>query len=164
MIQPYAIINSFGLVLNIVLWDGVSPFNPGGGVTLVATGGNPNAQIGGTYISGVWTPSTVVAPQGIVYLTIPTSGSTVVLPNAPQPQNILYVIMEPAAALASLAIDMPPAPIDGCQVILYSTRSVTALTCVPEGGQVVNNGPSSLTALVPATLTFSAQYSAWFSL
>lgn len=45
----YAVIDAGGIVVNIILWDGVSPYDPGAGLTLVPDTDPPAAQIGGTH-------------------------------------------------------------------------------------------------------------------
>lgn len=164
-IQLYAVVNGGGNVVNMVTWDGVTPFNPGAGKTLVSATGQPNAQIGGTYIGGVFTaPANPPAPQGIIFENSPSSGATIALPNAPQPQAKLYVILLPAATLAALTLDLPPTPADGDQVLMFSSHNVTALTMVAPTGVATSNFPTSLAALVSVIFTFSAQYNTWFKL
>jgi hypothetical protein len=52
MSNRYAMIDSTNTVLNICLWDGVTPFNPPG-MTLVQS---DTAQVGDTYADGVFSP------------------------------------------------------------------------------------------------------------
>jgi hypothetical protein len=163
-IQAYAVVTPGGNVVNIVNWDGVTPYNAAPNSLVLATG-QPNAQIGGTYIGGVFTaPATPPAPQGIIFLNSPASGAVLALPNAPQPQARLYCILEPAATLAALTLDLGTAPIDGDQLYIFSTHIVTALTLVAPSGTAVNNPPTSLAALVYAYIIYSAQFNAWFQL
>jgi hypothetical protein len=163
-LQLYAIVDPSGNVDNLVLWDGVTLYSVAPN-TLVLAQGNAAAQIGGTYLGGVFTPPAVPPPpQGIVFLNSPASGAVVQLPNAPQPQATLYCILEPSAALASLTLDLGATPQDGDKLYLFSTKAITALALTPAPGQVVNNAPTSLTALVSVFLTYSAQYQAWFKL
>jgi hypothetical protein len=53
----YAVINA-ALVTNIVTWDGISQYNPGG--TLVATN---TGQIGDSYSAGTFTPNVPAVPR-----------------------------------------------------------------------------------------------------
>jgi hypothetical protein len=61
MSQNYAVIAG-GAVINIVIWDGVSPWTPPAGTTIVPTAGNANAQIGGTYDGSTFTPAPAPPP------------------------------------------------------------------------------------------------------
>ena len=66
----YAVVSPAGAVLNLVNWDGKTAYDVTPN-TLVAASGQPNAQIGGTYAGGVFTPpapvvsvpASVTAPQ-----------------------------------------------------------------------------------------------------
>jgi hypothetical protein len=160
----YAVVNSSNVVINLVQWDGITPYNVAPN-TLVNATGQPNAQIGGTCIGGVFTaPVNPPPPQGCVFVNSPTSGSTLPLPNLP-PQlgpQVLYAVLEPAAALAALTLDMPQQnPNDGSIVTLFSTHPITALTL---SGATVNNAPSGLAALTQYNLIFSQAFGVWFHL
>lgn len=164
--QVYALVAPGGAVLNMVQWDGVSPYNVAPNTLVLATG-QPNAQIGGTYVGGVFTAPSAPAPQqGQVFVNSPSSGATVPLPNPPPnisgaPQT-LYAILEPAATLAALTLQMPVGPVnDGTILVLFSTHAVTALTLT---GATVNNAPTALAALNQVNLIWSQQYSVWFQL
>ena len=136
-------------------------------IRLVLATGQPNAQIGGTYAGGVFTaPTTPTPPQGIIFLNSPASGATLALPNAPQPQAALYCILEPAAALAALTLDLSTSPQDGDDLYILSTKAITAVTPVAAPGQALLNIPSpfALAAGVSQHITWSAQYSTWFRL
>jgi len=160
----YAVVAPGGAIVNLVEWDGVTPYSVAPN-SLVSAVGQPNAQIGGTYIGGVFTaPVTPPAPQGIIFLNSPSTGAVLALPNAPQPQAKLYAILEPAAALAALTLDLGNNPQDGDTLYIFCTKNVTTLTVTPAPGAVINNAPTSLTALVLVTIIYSAQYSAWFQL
>lgn len=152
----YAIVDA-GIVTGLIPWDGnpaslyIAPPS-----ILVSTNGNNFAQIGATYSSGTFIPT-----GGIIALSTPVNGATVALPNAPQPQNILYAIIEPAATLSSLTIVLPPNPIDGTTLILFSTKTVTSLLTT---GAPINNPPTSMVALNSAQIIYSIQYATWFQL
>ena len=49
----YAVIDPAGLVVNIILWDGASAYDPGAGNALVQSAA---ANIGDSYADGVFTP------------------------------------------------------------------------------------------------------------
>lgn len=160
----YAIVTPQGAVVNIASWDGVTPFNPAPNTAILATG-QPNAQIGGTYIGGVFTaPSLPTPPQGIIFANSPVSGAVIALPNAPQPQAKLYCYLQPAAALAALTIDLCPSPLDGDVLNILSSKAITALTLTPAPGQVFPGAPTTLAqgAAGAIQLTYSAQLGGWF--
>lgn len=46
MMANYAVVKN-GIVENMIVWDGVSEYNPGDGVTMILA--DENARIGGTY-------------------------------------------------------------------------------------------------------------------
>jgi hypothetical protein len=46
--NTYAIVNS-GIVTNLIVWDGVTPYNPGPGNILVEVPAGLNVDIGWTY-------------------------------------------------------------------------------------------------------------------
>jgi hypothetical protein len=52
----YAVINN-GIVVNVVMWDGVSQFNPGTGSTLVLIPSNTPVNIGDSYNGTTFTPA-----------------------------------------------------------------------------------------------------------
>jgi hypothetical protein len=55
--MKYLTLNTDGLVINVIIWDGTTPYNPGQGDTLIALTDAPQgAWTGWTYINGVWTP------------------------------------------------------------------------------------------------------------
>jgi hypothetical protein len=147
-------------VVNLVSWDGVSPYNVSPDVLVLATS-QPNAQIGGTYANGVFTaPAAPAPPQGIVFVNSPTSGASIQLPNAPQPQAKLYAYLQPAAALAALTLQMPPSPLDGDVLNLLSSKAITSLTFSP----TFSGAPTTLAAGATGAqqMTYSAQLGNWF--
>lgn len=158
--QLYALVSVGGNILNLVEWDGTTPYSVTPN-TLVSAVGQPNAQIGGTYISGVFTaPATPTPAQGIIFANSPATGTTVALPNAPQPQGKLYVYLQPAANLAALTLDMPPSPQDGDVLNILSTKAIAALNFVP----TFQGAPTSLaaTAAGAVSMTYSTQLGNWF--
>jgi hypothetical protein len=52
----YAVVNN-SLVTNIVLWDGITPFNPGAGNTLVLIPNGTFVSIGYTYNGTTFAPA-----------------------------------------------------------------------------------------------------------
>lgn len=60
-----AMINSSGLVVNVALWDGVSPWDPvaaGLCASIVDVSSNLSVSAGSTYANGVFTPPEPVSP------------------------------------------------------------------------------------------------------
>jgi hypothetical protein len=162
---PYAVVNASGIVVNIVEWDGVSAYSAPVGDTLVSASGQPNAQIGATYSGGVFTaPATPAPPQGIIYTSSPTSGSTISLPCAPQPQAKLYAYLQPSAALASLTINLCTGPLDGDVLYLLSSKAITTLTLTAPAGTNFAGAPTTLAAGSSGAiqLTYSVQFGGWF--
>jgi|GEM_PF-6279897 len=165
----YAEIDPNGNVVNMVQWDGVTPYNvvPN---TLVSATGQPNAQVGGTYLNGTFTPPAApVSPQGIVYQNSPVSGASLNLPKAVALNGgygKLWVYLQPAAALAALTMGLPPNPSDGDEMYVVSTKNITAVTITPSPGQTLLNfsSPFALTAGVAQHITYSQQLAGWFHL
>lgn len=167
-VQLYAIVSPAGNVLNLIDWDGVSPYNAAPN-TLVLAVGQPNAQIGGTYLNGVFTaPAAPPTPQGIIFLNSPATGANIQLPAAVALGGVgyakLYVILEPAGALAALTLTAPINPADGDDYYILSTKAVTAFTWALNPGQLLVNAPTALAAGVSQRLTYSAQYNTFFKL
>ncbi len=154
-----------GIVTNIVIWNGSSPYTPPDGGTLVISG--PNAQVGATYSGGVFTaPSAPATPQGIMFADTPTAGTTVNLPCAPQPQAVLYAYFTPASTLATLNVVLCTAPQDGDVLYILSTKAITSMTITtPSGVQLLGfTSPVAISAGVSAHITYSAQLTGWFHL
>lgn len=163
--QPYAIVLA-SVVTNIVQWDGVTPFNVSP-ATAVATLGNPNAQVGGTWNGSIFTPPSAPTPaQGVMFVQTPLTGFNLQIPNPPQPQNKLYVLLQPAGTLASGTLVLPAAPQDGTDLYVESTQNITTLTIQASTGQNLINIPGSFTlnAGVSQHITWSAQLNSWFRL
>ena len=54
--MKYLVLNADGLVINVIVWDGITPYNAGQGDTLIALTDAPQgAWTGWAYIDGVWT-------------------------------------------------------------------------------------------------------------
>ena len=129
----------------MVQWDGVAVYNvmPN---TLISATGQSNAQIGGTYLNGVFTAPAAPAPaQGVLFFNSPVSGASLNIPDAPQPYvgSELHIILDPAAALASITLNMPPQPQDGDHVYLLSTKAITTVNVAFAPGQGSVNIPAS---------------------
>lgn len=165
-VQLYAVVNPSGTVVNMVEWDGSTAFSVAPNTLVVATG-QANAQIGATFSNGVFTaPAAPAPPQGILFQNSPATGATIALPNAPQPQAVLYCILQPAATIATLTITLPASPVDGDILWIESTQTITTLTVSMVPGQSKINIPNSfqLTANTSQHITWSSQLSSWFRL
>ena len=159
----YAVVSPSTTVTNLVSWDGVSTYNVSPNTLVLATG-QPNAQVGGTYVGGVFTAPAAPAPaQGIIFQNSPVSGASIQLPAAPQPQAKLYAYLTPASALAALTLLLPTSPQDGDVMYVFSTQAITTLTVTPASGQSRLNFPASfaLAANTAQYIAYSAQISGW---
>lgn len=70
---------------------------------------------------------------------VPTTGFTITFANTSK-----TLILNPAGTLASGTITMPPGPIDGQEVRLSSSQTVTALTVSPNTSQTISNAPTTI--------------------
>lgn len=163
----YAVVNPSTLVINMVNWDGVTPYNVSPNTLALATS-QPNAQIGGTYVNGVFTAPAAPAPTpGIIFENSPVTGATLALPNPSAPDQgfrKLYAWLTPAAAIAALTIDLPPNPQDGDDIYLKSKFAITSLTLVPGAGSALLNftSPVAIAASTGYHITYSTQLGGYF--
>jgi hypothetical protein len=166
-LQTYAIVNPSNIVINMVVWDGTSTYNVAPN-TLVLAQGNANAQIGGTYIGGVFTPPSAPPVTGIFFLNSPSAGANLSVPSPVSPINgafrKLYVWLNPAGSLLTLTLTLPANPQDGDDYYLKSSQNITALTLtLPAGTTLFNfSNPSAIVAQTGYHIVYSAQLSAWF--
>lgn len=54
MTDKYAVVDSTGVIVNMIKWDGKTTFNPGEGMSLIKY--SEGYVIGGALIDGVYTP------------------------------------------------------------------------------------------------------------
>jgi hypothetical protein len=92
--QLYAVVAPSTIVVNMVLWDGVAPYTPPDGGTLVLCNGNAHAQPGGTYSGGLFT-----APVPVV--SVPQSVTSAQLRLALTQQNLLAAVNTAVAAASN---------------------------------------------------------------
>ena len=59
----YAVIDGRGVVVNIILWDGIYEWLPPVGTIVVSAEGEKNCGIGGSYQSGVFSPPPQSIPE-----------------------------------------------------------------------------------------------------
>lgn len=69
-VQSYAIVSTSGNVLNVVLWDGATPFSVAPNI-LVPIG--PNAAPGGTYAAGIFSAP---VPAALTVINTPAAALT----------------------------------------------------------------------------------------
>lgn len=167
--SPYAIVAPGGQVLNIVRWDGVTPFTVSPN-TLVDTQGSANAQIGGTYSAGTFTPPAQGTPaQGILFAAVPTSGGTTTCPPMGFPPGgvsgyrQLTCELVPAGAVSGQTVVLPTSPQDGDQFTLISVGFAITSCVISSPGVAQVNIPASFTlaAGVSQTIKYFAQLNAW---
>jgi hypothetical protein len=85
------------------------------------------------------------------------TGTTVTIPN-----DSAMISIRPAGTLAALTIALPPAPVDGMTVRIFSTQIITALTLTAGTGQTINDAATTITpAMTGVAYCFSASNSTW---
>ena len=72
--MQYAIVDSTGKVLNVVIWDGETTYPLSSGQTLVESD-NDNCHIGGTYIDGTFSAPADFISNGSLVNPVPASDS-----------------------------------------------------------------------------------------
>ena len=55
-------LNAEGVVINIVVWDGVSPYSPDGVAQLLSCDDNPGVSFGWKIVDGMWEAPVVEEP------------------------------------------------------------------------------------------------------
>jgi hypothetical protein len=56
-------INAEGVVTNIIVWDGVTPYTPEGVAQLLPCDDNPGVGFGWKIVEGMWEPPVVEEPS-----------------------------------------------------------------------------------------------------
>jgi hypothetical protein len=90
----HAAVTAPGTVINLVNF--LTPPDNSLGVTYVPTAGNPNAQVGGTYVNGIFTPPGATSPVVLIATAALTSAQLLALatssvPIIPTPGASLYI-------------------------------------------------------------------------
>lgn len=80
-----------------------------------------------------------VADQAYSYQT-PATGFSITIGA-----SIRTLILDPAGTLATGTITMPASPVDGQEIRIASSQTITALTVSPNAGQSIKNAPTALT-------------------
>lgn len=110
----------------------------------------------GTATAANFSSSGLVADTGYSYQA-PSTGFTITLGN-----TTWHTIIDPAGTLATGAITMPAAPVDGQIVDIRFTQIVTALTINPNSGQSVKGSPTSTAVGAQYTAIYRATGTTWY--
>lgn len=91
------------------------------------------------------------------------SGFSVTINPAEDGQNV-YLLMTPLAGYAAGTITLPELAecVDGQEILVTSTQSVTALTVAGNGATAVNGAPTALTANGFFRLRFDQPSQSWY--
>jgi len=89
--------------------------------------------------------------------TTPSTGFNVTIANTTG-----KYIMVPSGTLATGTITMPATPVDGQQVTLSSTQTITALTQNPNSGQAIFGSVGTLTSNTPVSWVYRAANTTWY--
>jgi hypothetical protein len=113
----------------------IDPVEPGTMDNVVVGGVTPVAVT-----ATVQTATAQVVTTGMNYQA-PLTGTTVAMNDTDA-----VLILNPAGTLASLVVDLPPAPLNGQRVKITSTQTITIFTLNPgTAGQLIMNEPTTLT-------------------
>lgn len=88
----------------------------------------------------------------------PLTGATLTMGSATSIQSVLAA--NPAGTISTLAVILPPAPVDGLRARIFSTQIVTTLT-ITAPGMTLNNAVTSLSANVAVEYLYSASNTTW---
>lgn len=94
--------------------------------------------------------------QGYTY-NVPVNNFSLTVGN-----QIKRLVLEPAGVLATGTITMPPGPVDGDEVGLSSTQTITALTVQGNAGQTIADTITTLGAGGAATFKWIKAQSKWY--
>jgi len=89
---------------------------------------------------------------------VPQSGSSITLDT-----GIIYVFLDPSGTIASFTINLPPCTVDGQELLIMSSSTITALTVNPGAGNTLK---VASTSTMPANnhdrYIFSLRNLAWY--
>jgi len=88
------------------------------------------------------------------------TGFSVLIAPATTGENV-YLLLTPTSGFAAGTITMPASPVDGQEVLVSCTQSVTALT-VAGNGTTVNGAPTTLAANGFFRLRFDGVHNSWY--
>lgn len=112
--------------------------------------------------NGDFNTSQGVTDTGYSYQT-PTTGFSITIGN-----NIQTLILDPAGALLTGTITMPPTPGDGQVVRITCTQNITTLTVAANAGQSIKNAPTGFTTSLTGDQGYEFIYrlanTTWFRL
>jgi hypothetical protein len=125
-----------------------------------------------TELAGGAPPQTVAVPivlldSGAYYYlsgqTTSLSGTTNAIPN-----DVNDVIIDPTTTVSSMTLTMPTSPLNGQQVHITSSQTITALHVVGASGQTVSQAPTVLTTSTTGTYGYDFMWvagtEAWYRL
>jgi hypothetical protein len=127
------------------------------------TGGTiDNTTIGGTTPAPV-TATTLVntgasADQSEDYQQ-PLTGFTITVPN-----GCSWLNLDPTAVLTTGHVVMPVAPIDGQNVMISATHTITGFTVSPNGSQTLNGAPTTIVANTAMWWRYRRANTTWYRL
>jgi hypothetical protein len=90
---------------------------------------------------------------------IPTNGFSLTIGT-----GVLTLLLDPAGTLATGTITLPPSPINGQEIRVSSSETVTALTVSPNTGQSIKNAPTTLTAGSGFGYIYQSDNTTWYRL
>lgn len=128
------------------------PNNLVGGAVLPSDTNNPNGQ----------NPQTVLVPAVLTGSTTqdaaPLTGTTVALVA-----GTAKLLLDPAATIAALTVTLPPATalVDGEELSITSSQTVTALTVTPGTGSTLIPTITTVTSSAPINLVYHAATAKW---
>lgn len=124
------------------------------------------ALTGAELFESVQTAATVslTAPQikaysnqsGYTY-NVPITGFSLTIGAA-----IQVLVLNPAGVLATGTVILPVAPLDGDQVRISTTQTITALTLTPSGTQTIANAVTTLAGDGFVAYLYSTAQNKWF--
>jgi len=116
------------------------------------------ALTGAELFESVQTAATVslTAPQIKAYSN--QSGYTYNVPVA----AFSLLVLNPAGVLATGTVILPVAPLDGDQVRISTTQTITALTLTPSGTQTIANAVTTLAGNGFVAYLYSTAQNKWF--
>ena len=92
----------------------------------------------------------------VIQYNVPISGDTIAIS-----QRNTALILEPAAGLAALTINMPSSPQNNDMVSIVSTQAVVAVT---HGNGTMVGALSALVALAPVTYIYYSSTNKWYKI
>jgi len=114
-----------------------------------------------TGLAGGASPSSAVVTTcqiaGGSYAILSPNASTATIAN-----QVCYYIIGGTTTYSTLTLTLPSTPIDGQQVRISSTQTVSTLTISGAAGQTVSNAPTSATAGGVAGFIYDAALATWF--